>query len=102
MSIVQNILKGQYLVNKDAMKNWIFILFCTALAMIMIAGSHKTENKVHQIAKLQSEERELRSEFVDQRQQLMQMKMESTINNRLKDKGINISTQAPHKIIVKP
>lgn len=102
MSRVHNILKGRYLIDKDALKNWIFILFCTFLAMIMIASSHKAENKVHQIAELQKEERQLRSEFVDQRQQLMQMKMESTINDRLEDKGITILNKAPHKIIVRP
>ncbi len=100
MSRIQDILKGRYLIDKNAFKNWCFILFCTFLAMIMIASSHKAENKVHQIAKLQTDERQLRSEFVDQRQQLMQMKMESTINERLKEKGITISIKAPHKIIV--
>ncbi len=101
MSRIHDILKGRYLIDKDAVKNWIFILFCTLLAIIMIASSHKAENKVHQIAKLQKEERQLRSEFVDQRQQLMQMKMESTINSRLQDKGITILNRAPHKIIVR-
>lgn len=97
---IYNILKGKYLVDKDAFKNWLFILFCTFLAIVMIAYSHKAERKIHRMAQLQKEERQLRSEFVDQRQQLMQMRMESAINQRLKEKGITIATSAPQKIIV--
>lgn len=100
MNRINNILKGKYLIEGNALKNWGFILFCVVLAMVMIAGSHQMERKVHKIAKLQIQERELRSEFVDQRQHLMQMKMESTINEKLKDKGISITTTAPQKVIV--
>ena len=47
-----NILKANFLINEDAFKNWRFIVFCTVLAIIMIASSHSAERKVHQIARL--------------------------------------------------
>ncbi len=97
---IYNILKGKFLVDEDAIKNWQFILFCTVLAMVMIACSHSAERKVHDMAKLQKEVRRLRSEFVDQRERLMQMKMESTLANELKEKGISVSDSRPYKIIV--
>ena len=62
-----DILKGTFLINDDAIKNWQFILFCTVLAIVMIASSHSAERKVHTIAKLNNEVRELRREFVDGR-----------------------------------
>lgn len=97
---VYNILKGKFLIDKDAIKNWQFILFCTVLAMVMIACSHSAERKVHDIAKLQKEVKRMRSEFVDQRERLMQMKMESSLAHDLEEKGISVSNTRPYKIIV--
>ncbi|SHJ12110.1 hypothetical protein SAMN04488096_108159 [Mesonia phycicola] len=97
---VYDFLKGKFLISDDALKNWSFILFCTALAIIMIACSHSAERKVHQIAKLNKEVRELRSEHVDLEKDLMQLKMESTILKKLEGSGLGASKKPPHKIVV--
>lgn len=96
-----DILKGKFLVSNDAFNNWRFILFCTLLAIIMIGSSHSAERKVHEIAKLNDEVRELRSEFVDRRSSLMRIKMESTISRRMAGRGIKPSEVPPTKIIIK-
>ena len=96
-----DILKGKFLVSKDAFKNWRFILFCTTLAIIMIASSHGAERKVHEIARLNDDVRELRSEFVDGRSSLMRLKMESTITRRMNEKGIKPSETPPIKVRIK-
>ncbi|HSM63924.1 MAG TPA: FtsL-like putative cell division protein [Gillisia sp.] len=93
-----NILKANFLINGDAVKNWRFIVFCTFLAIIMIACSHSAERKVHNIAKLNNEVRELRSEFVDVRSALMKLKMESTITSRMEARGVKPSETPPYKI----
>ena len=93
-----NILKANFLINGDAVKNWRFIVFCTFLAIIMIACSHSAERKVHNIAKLDNEVRELRSEFVDVRSALMKLKMESTITSRMAARGVKPSETPPYKI----
>ncbi len=95
-----NLLRANFLVSRDAVKNWRFIVFCTALAIIMIASSHSAEKKVHQIAELHNEVRELRSEFVERRSALMKIKMESTITRKLGDRGIGPSETPPYKIKV--
>lgn len=95
-----NLLKANFLISNDAVKNWRFILFCTMLAIMMIASSHSAERKVHQIARLHNEVRELRSEFVDRRSALMQIKMESTITNKMKSRGVIPSENPPYKIKV--
>lgn len=96
-----DILKGKFLISDDAFKNWRFILFCTVLAIVMIASSHRAERKVHEIAKLNNDVRELRSEFVDRRSGLMRLKMESTITRKMAEKGIKPSETPPTKIIVR-
>src|SRR6056297_1782143 len=95
-----DILKGKFLVSNDAFNNWRFILFCTFLAIIMIGSSHSAERKVHEIAKLNDEVRELRSEFVDRRSSLMRIKMESTISRKMAGRGIKPSEVPPTKIII--
>jgi hypothetical protein len=76
------------------------ILVISLLAIIMIASSHSADKKVHDIAKLTNEVKELRSAFVDGRSKLMRLKMESSIINKVAEKGIVISEIPPTKIRV--
>lgn len=101
MSKVYDILKGKFLISDDAVKNWRFIVFCTILAIVMIGSSHSAESKVHEIAKLNNDVRELRSEFVDGRSRLMDMKMESTVTRKMANREIKPSLTPPYKIKVK-
>lgn len=64
---IYGILKGKFLISDDSFKNWRVIIFISALAIIMIASSHSADKKVHEIAKLNNEVKELRSAFVDGR-----------------------------------
>lgn len=96
-----DILKGKFLISNDAFNNWRFILFCTLLAIIMIGSSHSAEKKVHDIARLNDEVLELRSEFLDGRSSLMRLKMESTITRRMAERGIKPSDVPPTKIVIK-
>lgn len=95
-----SILKARFLVNEDAFKNWRFILFLLVLAIIMIANTHSYEKKVFRIAELNNEVKELRSEFVDRRSELMKLKMESTVATKMAEKGIFPSSVPPKKIKV--
>ncbi len=97
---IYNILKAKFLVNEDAVKNWKFIVFLIFLAIMMIANTHNYEKKIYRIAELTSEVKELRSEFVDRRSQLMKIKMESTVANIMETKNIYPSSVPPKKIKV--
>lgn len=73
------------------------------LAIIMIANTHSYEKKLFKIADLNKENKELRSVFADSRTELMKLKMESTISNKMKQKGIRPSEVPPTKIkVVQP
>ncbi len=95
------ILKGKFLVSDDSFKNWRIIIFISTLAIIMIASSHSADKKVHQIARMSNEVKELNSMFAERRSKLMRLKMESTIENKMGEKGLVISSVPPKKIIVK-
>ena len=97
---IYNILKAKFLVNEDAVKNWKFIVFLVVLAIVMIANTHNYEKKIFQITDLTNEVKELRSEFVDRRSELMKIKMESTIAAQMEAKNIFPSSVPPKKIKV--
>lgn len=98
---IYSILRGKFLISDDSFKNWRFILVISVLAIIMIASSHSADKKVHEIARLTNEVKELRSAFVDGRSKLMRLKMESSIINKVAKKDIQISEIPPTKIRVK-
>lgn len=98
---VYSILKARFLVNEDATKNWRFIVFLILLAIGMIANTHRYEQKVFRITELTNEVKELRSEFVDRRSELMKLKMESTVSEKMKERNIFPSSVPPKKIKVK-
>ena len=97
---IYSILKGTFLVSDGAYKKWRLIIFCSVLALIMIASSHSADGKVHQIAKLHEEVKACRSNYVETRSKLMGLKMESVIRSRMRDKDIFPSKNPPVKILI--
>jgi regulator of replication initiation timing len=67
----------------------------------MIASSHSSERKVYQVAELNQQLRELRSEFVDIRKTVMQKKMESNVAKKMEKRSIGLSDKRPYKITIK-
>lgn len=98
---IYNILRARFLIKEDSLKNWRFIVFLIFLAILMIGNTNHFEQKVFKIVALSSEVKELRSEFVDRRSELMKLKMESTVSRRMEVKEIFPSAVPPQKIKVK-
>ena len=59
------------------LKNWRVILFLSLLSLIMIASGHDADRKIFHIARLNDDLKMLKSEFVEQRTALMNLKMET-------------------------
>ena len=98
---VYNVLKGKFLVDEGASKNWGMLIFLAFLALVMIGSSHSIDKKVQKIAILNKDMREFRSIFVATRSDLMKLKMESSIVARLEEKGLYVAENPPQKIVVK-
>ena len=95
-----NIVKGRFLVSDDTFKNWRFVVFLSILALVMIGSSHTADKKVHRIARLSNEAKELKSEYLDVRKQLTQAKMESKLTAVMSKTCLQTSTIPPQKIII--
>ena len=97
---VYGILRGSFLTDDSAFKNWRIIIFIVALLLIMISSAHRADEKVVKIAELNKLKRELHAEFVDTGTILTRMKMESSIRKKVKDIGLAAAKNPPQKIKV--
>ncbi len=97
---IYKFLKGSFLTEDNAQKNWVFIIYLAFLALIMIASSHSIDKKVQEISHLNRKNKELRSAFVANRSELMNLKMESSITKTLAKKGLRPPNKPPYKIKV--
>lgn len=97
---VYDFLRGSFLTDESAFKNWRIIIFVVVLLLIMISSAHQADKKVIQISELNKKKRELRAEYVDTGTILMRMKMESNIRAKAKARGLKPSLTPPKKIKV--
>lgn len=97
---VYDILRGSFLTDESAFKNWRIIIYVVGLMLVMIYSAHSADKKVMQIASLNKLKRELRAEHHDRTTTLMRMKMESNIRERVKILGLIPAKTPPKKIKV--
>jgi replicative DNA helicase len=97
---IYNILKGSFLVDEGAFKNWKIILFVVALLLFMISSAHSADRKVMQVARLNAQMKMMKSLYIDSGTQLTRMKMESSVRAKVKEKGLRFSAIPPVEITV--
>ena len=95
---IYSFLRGSFLTDETAFKNWRIIIFVVGLLLIMISSAHNADKKVIKIADLNKLKRELRAEYVDTGTIFMRMKMESNIRQKVRPRGIFPSQTSPQKI----
>ena len=100
MKSLRSILNIDFLVKEDALKNWRMILFLSLLALIIISSGHLADKKIFEIAQLNNELKEMKSEFVEKRAYLMELKMESRVIESLREIGIKPAKTPPVKLTV--
>lgn len=97
---IYDVLKGGFLVNEDAFKNWRIIIFIVFLLLFMISSSHNADRKVMLISSMNSEMKMLKSLYIDSGTRLTRMKMESSVRENLKERGLASSKTPPTLIKV--
>ena len=94
------LLKMEFLINDEAFRNWRMIIYLSILALTMIASGHRADRKIFKIAQLNDKLKMLKSEFIEQRTDLMNLKMETKITKELQPMGIGPAKTPPIKIII--
>jgi hypothetical protein len=97
---VYGFLRGSFLTDESAFKNWRIIIFVVGLLLIMISSAHKSDKKVIKIGDLNKLKRELRAEYIDIGTILMRMKMESNVREKAMSRGLKPLETPPKKIKV--
>ena len=98
---ISDVLKGKFLVEEGASKNWYFVLFLAGLAIMMIYNIHLIEKKVVKGVQLDKEITELKSEYTDLHKQLMRLKTESEVIKLAKKDSLKVSEEQPYKLVLK-
>jgi len=97
---VLGILGGSFLTRDSVLNNIPFILFLFAIGILYIGNSHFAESSVITANRLNSELKELRSDFISSRSELMFVSKQSEVAKAVASMGIYESVVPPKKIII--
>ncbi len=93
-------LKGEFLFDNNSRKQWLFFIYVIVLVIVMITSAHRFDKKAIQLIDLNKKTKNKRALFISNRSKAVKLKLETTIRNRVKKRGLSPSETPPYKIIV--
>lgn len=96
---ISEIIKGSFLADSRWNRHRFFVLWLALLALISIYSGHMVEKKVLTLATLQSQVKDLNSEFTETRSKLMKLSMRSKVKQRAEMVGLVESSEPPIVIV---
>ena len=100
MKNLKSFLNIDFLVKDNSSKNWKMILFISTLAVIMISSGHSADKKIFRISSLNTNIKSLKSDFIQIKEELLILKKESSITQKLFSRGVVPASLPPIKIIL--
>ena len=100
MKNLKSFLNIDFLVKDNSSKNWKLILFISTLAVIMISSGHSADKKIFRISSLNTSIKSLKSDFIQIKEELLILKKESSITQKLLSRGVVPASLPPIKIIL--
>ncbi len=91
-------LRGNFLADERSAVHWPFLLYLGLLALISIYSAHSADRKVFRIAALQTELKELKSQYVSTRSQLMNATKLTVVGEKVSELGLSQNEVAAHII----
>jgi hypothetical protein len=101
-NVFTGIFNGNFLINDSSTKQAPFIFFLSIVAMFYIANGYYAESLVRNINKTNKQIKELHSQYIYTKSELMQESVQSSIVKKTQNQNLNLieSTQAPNKIVI--
>jgi len=96
---VMSVIGGSFLIREYFIKQIPFVLFWALLAMLYIANGYYAEHTVKEINQLTNELKELRSEYITTKSDLMHLSKQSEVARLAEKIAIKESVVPPKKII---
>ena len=95
---LKSLLSGQFLNRDQAVKGLPFILFMSLLGIFYIANGYQAEKLIRHIYKTNNELKELRSEYITNKSDLMYISKQSQLATTTEELGLKELTSPPKKI----
>lgn len=93
------IISGSFLTKENTLKYLPFFLFVSILTMLYIANGYYAESMVRRMNKLSNELKELRSEYIYTKSDLMFLSKQSEVATAAISIGMTESVEPPKKIV---
>ena len=98
---VVGFLNGSFLTSENTLSHVPFLLYLVGIALIYIANSYYAETTVREINSITSELKELKSEYITTKSDLMHVSKQSQVALLAAQVELKESTIPPKKLIVK-
>jgi hypothetical protein len=99
--LLTNIFNGTFLTSEKSVKQWPFVVFLALIGMFYIANSYVAEKKVRKIDQITRELKDLNSQYITSKAEIMFYTKQSEIAKLSEKHGIIETKEAPHKILMK-
>ena len=99
---ILSVLDGSFLTRDNVLNNIPYLLFLFGIGIFYIGNSQFAESGIIGIDTINRELKELRSEFISTRSELMMVSKQSEVAKAVEPMGIYESVVPPKKIVVKP
>ena len=98
-----SVISGNIFTKEEVVKHMPYVLFLAFIALLYIANGYYAEDTVRQLNKADNELKELRSEYITTKSDLMYISKQSEVANMAEKKipGLKESLVPPQKIVVK-
>lgn len=98
---IHSVIDGTILTRESVLKGLPFLFYIAFLAVLYIGNAFYAEKKVMQIEKIKKELKELRTESISVKSNLMYLSKQSEVIKRISPFGVKESLIPPYKIFVK-
>ncbi len=97
---LSSVFSGTFLTNESTLKHLPFILFLTLIAIFYIANGYYADDKIREVNKVSNQLKELRSEYISTKSELMFASKQSEVAKSAEELGLKEPVVPPIKIEV--
>lgn len=97
---IGNVFSGTFLAGEKSVSQFPFLLFLVLLAILYITNGNYAEKKLRALSKLNKDLKELRSEYITSKSELMFFSKQSEVAKATAYMGIKESVVPPFKIVI--
>lgn len=95
-----SVFSGTFLTNEKTLKHLPFIIFLTFIAILYIANGYYADDKIREVNKISNQLKELRSEYISTKSELMFASKQSEVAKSAEKLGLKQPVVPPTKIEV--